>query len=106
MAKGCTACHAIRGVGAQGAIGPNLSKMGAVAEERIASESYKTNLKDQPPATTGAEYIRQSILYPNAYIVAQCPQGPCPAGVMPQNYAQQLTPEELDNLVDYLNSLR
>lgn len=106
LAKGCTACHAIRGVGAQGAIGPNLTRIGAVSEERIASDSYKTNLKDQPPAATGAEYIRQSILYPNAYVVAQCPQGPCPAGVMPQNYAQQLTPEELDNLVDYLNSLR
>lgn len=106
LAKGCAACHAIRGVGAQGAIGPNLSKIGAVAEERIASESYKTNLKDQPPATTAAEYIRQSILHPNAYIVAQCPQGPCPAGVMPQNYEQQLTPEELNNLVDYLSSLK
>lgn len=106
LAKGCAACHAIRGVGAQGAIGPNLTRIGAVAEERIASESYKTNLKDQPPATTGAEYIRQSILHPNAYVVAQCPQGPCPAGVMPQNYEQQLTPEELNNLVDYLNSLR
>ncbi|MFC1463614.1 MAG: c-type cytochrome [Candidatus Brachytrichaceae bacterium NZ_4S206] len=106
LAKGCAACHAIRGVGAQGAIGPSLNRIGSVAEERIASESYKTNLKDQPPATTGAEYIRQSILYPNAYIVAQCPQGPCPAGVMPQNYEQQMTPEELNNLVDYLNSLR
>ncbi|BCX04588.1 MAG: hypothetical protein KatS3mg053_2526 [Candidatus Roseilinea sp.] len=106
LAKGCAACHAIRGVGAQGAIGPNLNRIGAVAEERIASESYRTNLKDQPPATTGAEYIRQSILHPNAYIVAQCPQGPCQAGLMPQNYEQQMTPEELNNLVDYLNSLR
>jgi len=25
---------------------------------------------------------------------------------MPQNYQQQMTPEELDNLVDYLASLR
>lgn len=106
LAAGCAACHAIRGVGAQGAIGPSLNRIGAVAEERIASESYKNNLRDQPPATTGAEYIKQSILHPNAYIVAQCPQGPCPANVMPQNYEQQLTPEELNNLVDYLNSLR
>ncbi|MCS6847263.1 MAG: c-type cytochrome [Anaerolineae bacterium] len=106
LAKGCAACHAIRGVGAQGALGPNLTRIGSVAEERIASESYKTNLKDQPPATTAAEYIRQSILHPNAYIVAQCPQGPCQAGLMPQNYEQQLTPEELNNLVDYLSSLK
>lgn len=106
QAKGCTACHAIRGVGAQGAIGPSLNRIGSVAEERIASDDYKTKLQGQPPATTAAEYIRQSILYPNAYIVPQCPQGPCLAGVMPQNYEQQMTPQELDNLVAYLASLR
>lgn len=103
---GCTACHAIRGVGNQGAVGPNLTKIGTVAEERIASESYKTNVKDQPAAATGEEYIRQSILHPAAYTVDKCPQGPCPAGVMPAIYQQQLTPDELTNLVNYLNSLK
>jgi cytochrome c2 len=103
---GCTACHSIRGVGAQGAVGPNLNKIGAEAPEIIAGEDYKTNLKDQPPATTGEEYIRQSILHPNAYIYPKCPQGPCPAGVMPQIYEQQLKPDELNNLVSYLNSLK
>lgn len=105
-AKGCTACHAIRGVGAQGAIGPSLNRIASVAEERIASDDYKTKLQGQPPATTAEEYIRQSILHPNAYIVPQCPQGPCLAGVMPQNYEQLMTPQELDNLVAYLASLK
>jgi len=105
-AKGCTACHAIRGVGAQGALGPSLNRIGSVSEERIASDDYKTKLQGQPPATTAAEYIRQSIIYPNAYIVPECPQGACLANLMPQNYQQQMTPEELDNLVDYLASLR
>lgn len=103
---GCTACHAIRGVGNQGAVGPNLTKIGADSEEIIASDDYKNNVKDQPAATTGEEYIRQSILHPNAYIYPKCPQGPCPAGVMPAIYEQQLSPEELNNLVNYLNSLR
>lgn len=103
---GCTACHAIRGVGNQGAVGPNLSKIGADSVEIIASEDYKNNVKDQPAATTTEEYIRQSILHPNAFIVPKCPQGPCPAGVMPQIYEQQLKPDELNNLVSYLNSLK
>lgn len=103
---GCTGCHAIRGVGAQGAVGPNLTQIGADSEQIVQSEDYKTKVTGQPPATTGEEYIRQSIVYPNAYIYPQCPQGPCQAGIMPQNYGQQLQPQELDNLVSYLNSLR
>jgi nitric oxide reductase subunit C len=105
LAQGCAACHAIRGVGAQGAIGPNMNRMGAVAAERIASDDYKSKIQGQPPATTPEEYIRQSILYPNAYIVPQCPQGPCQANLMPRNYAQVIPPQDLDNLVAYLASL-
>jgi mono/diheme cytochrome c family protein len=106
LAQGCTACHAIRGVGAQGAIGPNMNRIGAVAAERIASDDYKSKIQGQPPATTPEEYIRQSILYPNAYIVPQCPQGPCQANLMPRNYAQVIPPQDLDNLVAYLASLK
>ncbi len=106
LQAGCAACHAIRGVGTQGVVGPSLNRIYTVAQERIESESYKTNLRDQPPATTPEEYIRQSILHPNAYIVAQCPQGPCPAGVMPQNYNQTISPEDLEKLIDYLTTLR
>jgi mono/diheme cytochrome c family protein len=106
LKAGCNACHAIRGVGTQGGVGPALTKIGADAEEIIASEDYKTKVNGQPAATTGEEYIRQSILHPNAYIYPQCPTGPCPAGVMPQIYQDTLTPDELNNLVNYLNSLR
>jgi mono/diheme cytochrome c family protein len=102
---GCTACHAIRGVGNQGAVGPSLNKIGSESDEIVASEDYKTKVTGQPAATTGEEYIRQSILHPGAYIYPKCPQGPCPAGVMPAIYEQQLTPEELNQLVLYLNSL-
>jgi mono/diheme cytochrome c family protein len=106
LKAGCNACHAIRGVGTQGAVGPALTKIGLDAEEIIASEDYKTKVTGQPAATTGEEYIRQSILHPNSYIYPQCPQGPCPSGVMPQIYQDTLTPDELNNLVNYLNSLR
>jgi mono/diheme cytochrome c family protein len=106
LKAGCNACHAIRGVGTQGAVGPSLTRIGADAEEIVQSEDYTTKVTGQPAATTGEEYIRQSILHPNAYIYPTCPQGPCPAGVMPQIYETTLTPEELENLVAYLNSLR
>ncbi len=101
---GCTACHAIRGVGNQGGVGPNLNKIGTESDEIVAGEDYKTKVTGQPAATTGEEYIRQSILHPNAYIYPKCPTGPCLAGVMPAIYEQQLKPEELTSLVLYLNS--
>ncbi|MCS6774102.1 MAG: c-type cytochrome [Anaerolineae bacterium] len=108
LQAGCTACHAIRGVGTQGALGPSLNRIYTVAQERIADEKYKqaAQAAGQPVATTPEEYIRQSILYPNAYVVPQCPQGACVAGLMPQNYAQTIKPEDLDKLVDYLSALR
>lgn len=106
LQAGCAACHAIRGVGNQGAVGPSLNRIYTVAQERIASDDYKNNVKGQPPATTPEEYIRQSILYPNAYIAPKCPQGPCPANVMPQNYGETISKEDLEKLVDYLTTLR
>lgn len=108
LQAGCTACHAIRGVGIQGALGPSLNRIYTVAQERIASDSYKAQIANsgQPAATTPEEYILQSILHPNAYVVAQCPQGACQAGLMPQNYDQTIKPDDLEKLVDYLTTLR
>ena len=63
VSLGCNACHAIKGV-MNGGVGPNLSQIASVAEERIASESYAKNLKDQPAAKTAEEYIIQSIHAP------------------------------------------
>jgi len=103
---GCTGCHAIKGVGNQGGVGPNLSKIGKDAADVIASADYKSKVTGQPAATTPADYIKQSILYPNAYITPQCPTGPCPAGVMPQTFSKTLKPEEIDNLVAFLSSLK
>jgi hypothetical protein len=104
---GCTACHAIQGVGAQGVVAPALDKIGALALDRIASDVYRNTLKDQPPARTAEEYILQSILYPNAYVHLDCPQGPCQAGSMPNNYRQVIRDEaDMAALVAYLSFLR
>ena len=71
---GCRACHMIQGEGA--GLGPALDDVGV----RLS----KTE-------------IRQSILDPNA-IVAQG----YPSNVMPQDYAAQMTVQELEMLVKYL----
>jgi cytochrome c len=104
---GCTACHTVKGVGTQGEVATELTNFGTVALERIASEDYKNNLQGQPPATTAAEYIEQSIVHPDAYTYPQCPLGPCPKGTMPTNYQQVIRdPADLRALVAYLSALK
>ena len=85
LASGCAACHAIDSLpGAAGAIGPNLTPIGA----------------------KGEAYIRESIVDPNAVIAEECPTDPCQPGLMPQTFGQSLSQEELDALVAYLLTLR
>ncbi len=102
LKEGCIACHTIRGV-STGSVGPNLSKIGSDAAAIIASPAYK---QSQGKATTPEEYIRESIINPNAYISTNCPAGPCPTGIMPQNLGQLISPTDLNNLVTYLASLK
>jgi mono/diheme cytochrome c family protein len=81
-AQGCNACHMVKGQG--GAVGPNLSTIGTQAATR-------------KPGMSAADYLRESIINPNAFIV----QG-YQAGVMPGTYGQTLSNEQLDQLVAYL----
>ena len=81
----CFICHTISSVPqARGQIGPDLSKIGQ----------------------KGEAHIRQSIMDPNAVMADPCPTGPCAADTMPQNFAQTLTPAQLDALVAYLVTLK
>ncbi|MFQ5595037.1 MAG: c-type cytochrome [Anaerolineae bacterium] len=89
--EGCTSCHTIEGV-SQGQVGPDLTHIGTVAVERIAEAGDES----------AEVYIRQSIVDPNAYIAPACPQGPCPASVMPQSFGQVLSEERIKALVTYL----
>ena len=90
---GCGNCHTIPGVpGANGQVGPDLSSIGAEAATRRSGY-------------TAEEYIRESILDPNAFIAPKCPAGDCPPGVMLQTFAQTLSQEDLDRIVGYLSVL-
>lgn len=98
-AAGCQACHAIRGVSA-GAVGPTLNKIATTSEQRIKDPNYKGAAK------TALDYIRESIVNPNAFVVAECPQGACLANVMPATFGQTIPAADLDALVDYLSTLK
>ncbi|MCL6509107.1 MAG: c-type cytochrome [Anaerolineae bacterium] len=90
---GCIGCHTIPGVpGATGLVGPNLSRIGAEAATR-------------KPGMDAKAYIRESIVAPEAFIAPQCPNGPCPSGVMLANFVDRLTPAEIDLIVTYLSGL-
>ena len=74
-------------------VGPDLSYIGLTAGGRVAGMS-------------AAGYLRQSITDPDLYLAPECPQGPCPAHVMPQNYQERLTPEQIDQVVAFLLELQ
>jgi cytochrome c oxidase subunit II len=74
--QNCGTCHVLADAGTQGAVGPNLG----------------TVLKGKD-----ADFIHESIVNPDAEIA----KGFQP-GVMPSNFGDTLTKEQIDGLVDYL----
>jgi mono/diheme cytochrome c family protein len=87
---GCTACHAISGI-STGTIGPALDGLATRAATRVAG-------------LTAEEYIRQSLLDPNAYVVEgfAAENG---ESVMPNNFGETLTEEQIGDLVSFLLTL-
>ena len=75
-AEGCGGCHTFSAAGTSGSIGPNLDEA----------------LEGDDP-----EFVRESIVEPNAEVAS----GFAP-NVMPQDYGQNLTQEQLDGLVAFL----
>ena len=89
-AAGCAGCHGEPG--GAGLVGPNLGGIATRAATRV-------------PGLSAEEYIHQSIVQPNAFVVPECPSGPCAPNLMPATYEQTLSPAELDGLVQYLLTL-
>ena len=96
---GCPLCHTIPGIeGAVGELGPVLHEK-INAPQRIKDPNYKGK------ARTGRDYVKESILNPNAYIVFNEAEGePFPEGVMPQDFANKLSVNALDKLVDFISN--
>jgi cytochrome c oxidase subunit 2 len=78
-AGGCGACHTLADAGTNGTTGPDLDKF----------------LKGKTPA-----FIKTSIVNPNAFV-----EKGYPAGVMPQNFGQQLSSAQINGLVAYLSKV-
>lgn len=76
LAEGCSSCHVLAAANATGAVGPNL-------DETVPGQS--------------PQEVEQSIVDPDA----QLAQG-FGAGIMPTTYEQDLDPQELKDLVDFL----
>lgn len=96
----CGACHVIPGVpGAIGTIGPDLTEIGRVAGERIASGEYKGKAK------TIDEYLAESVRAPDAYLAPDCAGKPCQAGLMPSTLVDSLSDVEFNALVNYMANL-
>lgn len=98
VAPACNACHSVApGVNM---VGPSLSGVGSRAEKMIASGEYKGKAKDV------AGHIRESILEPSAYVVPGAMYSANGVSFMPDTYGKALKPEQIDQLVAYLMSLR
>jgi cytochrome c oxidase subunit II len=84
---GCNACHTLDDADATAEVGPDLNELAANAEERVKGK-------------TAEDYVRQSIVDPPAFVV-----NGYSGDTMPRDFADQLTPEEIDTLVKYLLGL-
>jgi mono/diheme cytochrome c family protein len=74
--QGCSGCHTLSAAGSSGTTGPNLD--GALADK-------------------SADFIRTSIVNPADEVAEGYPPG-----VMPENFGETLSPEQIDELVAYL----
>jgi len=101
FAKGaCATCHTIPGIeNAKGIVGPDLSAIHSMATEMIQNGMYSGSAKDS------TAYIRESITDPDSFVTADCPTGPCTAGVMPAQFSETLSKSEINAIVQYLDAL-
>lgn len=83
-AQGCAGCHTLADARARASTGPSLDGLAEIAGKR-------------DPRLSLEDYVRESIVNPDALVVRGYP-----SAVMPANYSDQLTNREVETLVDYL----
>jgi mono/diheme cytochrome c family protein len=92
---GCTGCHVLSTVGPPWMAQAGEPAIGSRAASRIGQADYTGE------ATTPEEYLVESILQPQIHIVAGYE-----AVQMPTTYGQQLSAQQLSDLVAYLLSVQ
>ncbi len=85
-AAGCGSCHVLSAAGTQGTIGPSLDELPEMAKSAV-------------PSLSPEEYVEQSIVEPDEFVVDGFS-----AGTMPGSYGEQLSPEQVKELSRYLLS--
>jgi len=92
---GCAACHMLSEVGPSWAAKDGLPGLAVRAEIRIGQDDY------QGEATTAAEYLIESVVQTNAYVVA----GYQP-DIMPPNFGERITLQNMADLLAYMLTFR
>jgi cytochrome c oxidase subunit II len=82
--NGCGSCHTFRPAAATGKVGPDLDDLQASAAKANRGTLDK--------------FVEESIVDPSAYVAPGFPDG-----VMPHIYKQQIQPDQLHQLVQYLS---
>jgi mono/diheme cytochrome c family protein len=104
---GCTACHISQGGAAT--VGPNWMPaadnnnqgIGARAPLRIKAPDYHGK------ATSGDQYIFESIVAPDAYLVPGNPAyAPGGQSIMPHTFATSLSAKNVADIIAYLDTLK
>jgi nitric oxide reductase subunit C len=83
---GCITCHSL--TEGEVIVGPSMAGIGSRAGSTVAGQSAE-------------DYLRESILNPDAHLVDEFP-----AGTMPQVWGDVLSNEQVDQLVAYLLTLK
>ncbi len=94
----CASCHRLTPGGAL--VGPSLAGVGTRAGERIHESDYHGG------ARSADAYLRESILEPSRFIVPGANYSAGGRSLMPDGYGQSLQPEQINDLVAYLETLR
>jgi nitric oxide reductase subunit C len=94
-ALGCTVCHALTPVGPAWAATGDQPTLAERAGARIGQADYAGE------ATTGEQYLLESVMQPNAYLVPGFQ-----AGVMPLDFGERITLQQMADLMAYMLSFR
>ena len=98
VAPACNACHSTApGVNMAG---PTLAGVAARAEQIIASPEYQGEAQDVK------SYLAEAIRSPSAYVVPGAMYSANGQSFMPNTYAHDLSDEQIDQLAEYLQTLK
>lgn len=97
----CVSCHDVTKPWPGGDICPNLGNIATEAARIVKLREYRGKAK------TAADYIRESVVDPNAYIVPGAAYRAANGqSVMPKDFGATLSGAQIDDLVAYLMTRR